>query len=135
MPKASKATTTPRPAHVAIATPRVKADIMASLATNVDQAIRDHGNGIKGADLARILMATGHLSTKGNPGLVLRTYMRSHGAWVGQGRTYGMTMAEARRVAAGFIGKVPPPKGVRYAKGTRIVAQDNPTPDEVATAA
>lgn len=131
-------TTTPSTPHVAIALPKVKADILASLDDKVTTAIREvhkDKGGIKGADLARILIATDHLENKGNPGLRLRTYMRSHGAWVGQGRTYGMTVAEARKVAAGFIAGVAPPKGVRYAKGQAIQAQaDGATPDEVATA-
>lgn len=127
-------------ARTPVATPKVKADILATLPTPVDQAIRDAHrnapNGLKGADLARILIATGHLANKGNPGLILRTYMRSHGAWVGKGRTYGMTVGEARRITAGFIGKVAPPAGVRYAKGQAIIAaKDGATPAEVASAA
>lgn len=129
----------PNAMRIATTTPKVKADILAALDDKVTDAIRNHPKakeGLKGADLARILIATGHLDNTGNPGLRLRTYMRSHGAWVGQGRTYGMTVAEARRIAAGFIGKVAPPKGVRYAKGQAIVAAtDGATPDEVATAA
>ncbi len=129
-----------RPTRTPVATPKVKADILATLPTPVDQAIRDAHrnapNGLKGADLARILIATNHLENKGNPGLVLRTYMRSHGAWVGKGRTYGMTVGEARRIAAGFIAGVAPPRGVRYAKGQVIQAKaDGATPDEVASAA
>ena len=128
------------PTRIAVATPKVKAEILATLPTPVDQAIRDAHrnapNGLKGADLARILIATGHLADKGNPGLVLRTYMRSHGAWVGKGRTYGMTVAEARRIAAGFIAGVAPPKGVRYAKGQVVTAtKDGASADEVASAA
>jgi hypothetical protein len=134
-----KGTTMPNATRTPVATPKVKADILATLPGPVDQAIRDAyrnaPNGLKGADLARILIATGHLENKGNPGLVLRTYMRSHGAWVGQGRTYGMTVAEARKVAAGFIAGIAPPKGVRYAKGQAIIAKaDGATPAEVASA-
>ena len=130
------------------ATPKVARDILATLDTNVDDAIRtahrNAPNGLKGADLTRILMTTGHLTApaKGTKnavavnGLILRTYMRRHGAWVGQGRTYGMTVAEARRIAAGFIANVAPPEGVRYAKGQVVKAQaDGASADEVASAA
>lgn len=129
-------------------TPKVAKAILADLNADVDQAIRtahrNAPNGLKGADLTRILMDTGHLTSpaKGTKtavavnGLILRTYMRSHGAWVGQGRTYGMTVAEARRIAAGFIAKVAPPEGVRYARGQVVKAQaDGASPAEVASAA
>ncbi len=139
----------PNATRIATTTPRVGKDIMASLDPSVDAAIRARyaevkDRGLKGADIARILMATGHITAKASAtktadavaGLRLRTYMRSHGAWVGQGRTYGMTVAEARKVAAGFIAKVPPPAGVRYAKGQAIQAKaDGATPAEVASAA
>ena len=130
-------------------TPKVARNILASLNTDVDAAIRtahrNAPNGLKGADLARILIAEGIRPNTGKGtktavavvGLELRTYMRSHGAWVGNGRTYGMTVAEARRIMAGFLAspQVAPPKGVRYAKGQVVAAKaDGATADEVASA-
>lgn len=128
-------------------TPKVARDILASLPEDIDTAIRtahrNAPNGLKGADLTRILIATGHLPNEGKgtkgavavQGLRLRTYMRSHGAWVGQGRTYGMTVAEARRVVAGFLAGVAPPAGVRYRKGQVVQAsKDGASADEVASA-
>lgn len=133
------------------ATPKVAKDILAAIDPRVDAAIREahkahKDRGLKGADLARILIAEGirpnvRKGSKDAPawvGLEVRTYMRRHGAWVGQGRTYGMTVAEARRIMAGFLAspQVAPPAGVRYVKGQAVKAQaDGATPDEVATAA
>lgn len=133
------------------ATPKVAKDILASLNPAVDTAIRaahaaHKDRGLKGADLARILIDQGirpnvRKGSKDAPawvGLEVRTYMRRHGAWVGQGRTYGMTVAEARRIMAGFLAspQVPPPAGVRYVKGQQVKAQtDGASPAEVASAA
>lgn len=131
-------TATPKAPRIATTTPKVKADILAALDDKVTEGLKaaHTSNGLKGADVARVLIATGHLDPKGNPGLRLRTYMRSHGAWVGKGRTYGMTVAEARRIAAGYIAGIAPPKGVRYAKGQVIAAKaQGATPEEVASAA
>lgn len=130
--------------RVPVTTPRVKADILATLRAEVTDTItaahaacKAKGKaGMSGADLARVLVATGDLSPKGNFGLRLRSYARSHGAWVGNGGTYTMSIGEARRIAAGFIGKVAPPKGVRYAKGSRIATKaEGATDAEVASAA
>lgn len=129
--------------RIATATPKVAKDILATIDPALDAALKaayatHKDRGLKGADLTRAMIATGHLPNEGKgtkdpvatQGLKVRTYMRSHGAWVGRGRTYGMTYAEARRVAVGFIEGIDPPKGVRYAKGQRVEA--DATPAEVA---
>lgn len=133
------------------ATPKVAKDILANIDPRVDAAIRTthaahKDRGLKGADLARILIAEGirpniRKGSKDAPAWVgkeVRDYMRSHGSWVGQGRTYGMTVAEARRIMAGFLAspQVAPPEGVRYVKGQAVKAQaDGASAVEVASAA
>lgn len=104
-----------------VATPKgVKvADLPANVVAGLKEA-HDPSKGLKGADIARVLLTTGHLVPKGNPGLVLRTYMRSHGAYVGKGASYGATVAEASRIAAGFITNTAPPKGGSFHRGTWV---------------
>lgn len=78
-------------------------------------SLHDKDKGLKGADIMRAIMASkvdtptvARMRKANNPGLVLRTYMRSHGAYVGRGGTYGMTVAQASKVAAGFIAGIAP---------------------------
>lgn len=123
---------------VPVTTPKVAAKAVKDLDPRIVKGLTeafDPAKGLKGADIARVLVATGHLTTKANTdksnGLALRTYMRAHGAYVGKGNTYGATVAEASKIAYGFVNDVAPPKGGAFVKGLWI---PTPTKGEAAEA-
>lgn len=108
--------TTPTSAH---RTPKgVKGNTCPEPILSALKAAHTPDKGLKGADIMRAIRdakgvedpegSIARMRKANNPGLVLRTYMRSHGAYVGRGGTYGMTVAEAAKVAAGFIAGVSP---------------------------
>ena len=132
----------PTTTRTPVATPKVAKDLLATIDPALDAAIAalvKASGPVKGSDLTRAMIDTGHLPNVGTrtktpvaaQGLALRTYMRSHGAWAAGG-AYRMSHAEARRIAVGFIAGVAPPKGVRYRKGVKVAA--DATPAEAASA-
>lgn len=76
-----------------------------ALPADVRKGIDTLGKGdLTAAQVARVLIGTGHLLNQGNPGLRFRTFMRAQ-AWTAAptGGRYVLTAGEARRIASAFI--------------------------------